>query len=133
MMGRARLLGACATLGLAWANGACSDADEPFQSARLGIEARDASGRHAVVGCEALPLLQGSRRYVHHVIDDVIELTVAAEPSQVGLSFEVDGRAVGKVLTIPRSALLHGYQDAVQLLLQDGSRYTFELSSECVE
>jgi uncharacterized protein YqkB len=111
----------------------CSDEPSGLRQARLSIEARDQTGRHAQIACEVLPLLQGSRRYVRHVIDDQLTLTVNAEPEQLSLSFTHEAGVLASKRTIPRGALLHGYAEEVTLRTDGATTYTIGLSSECPE
>ena len=64
------------------------DDEADLERASVGIHAADRSGRRADVACEQLPLLQGSRRYTTHVIDDRVTIEVVAEPQEVTLRFE---------------------------------------------
>jgi hypothetical protein len=110
----------------------CADDGSELEQATLGIEASDGNGQRGLITCEALPLLQGSRSYENYVIDDLVTLLVTAEPGQISVRFQSDGRSVAKTLTIPRSALLHGFSSNVALQpLPSGEKYTIHLSSEC--
>lgn len=125
MSGRAALLAMLACVG-------CSEDDSRLEQATLGIEASDGSGQRGQIACEALPLLQGSRSYETYVIDDLITLLVTAEPGQISVRFQGDGHSVAKTVTIPRSALLHGFASNVALQpLKTAEKYTIHLSSEC--
>ena len=127
MSARAALL--CAVLGLVLG---CSDEDNELEQVSLSIEASDASGQRGQIACQVLPFLQGSRSYETYIIDDLITLLVTAEPGQVSVRFQHDGRSLGKTVTIPRSALLHGFESSAPLqALATGEKYTIHLSSEC--
>lgn len=111
--------------------GSCSSDESSLRQARLSLAASDANDRHGVLGCVSLPLLQGSRSFERFVVDDLITLTINAEPGQVDVIFQADGQSLAKALSIPRGALLHGYAEEVPLQLKSGERYTVQLSSEC--
>jgi hypothetical protein len=121
----------CAFL-LAFCLAACGDDASALPYASLGIEASDGEGRSSKVACEQLPLLQGSRRYTRHVIDDRLTLTVNAEPTQLRLDFSEDGRELAKSRVIPRGTLLRGYAEEIALRSDDGAIYTLSLASECL-
>jgi hypothetical protein len=110
----------------------CSDDDSKLEQASLSIEASEGGGQRGQIGCQTLPLLQGSRSYETYVIDDLVTLRVTAEPGQVSVRFQNDGHGIAKTVTIPRSALLHGFASDVALQpLAAGEKYTIHLSSEC--
>lgn len=112
----------------------CSDSNEDgkLEQATLSIEASDDRNQRGQIACQALPLLQGSRSYESYVIDDLVTLLVSAEPGQVSVRFQNDGHSLAKTVTIPRSALLHGFDSNVALQpLATGEKYTIHLSSEC--
>lgn len=110
----------------------CSDADGKLEQAQLSIEASDGAGQLGQVGCQPLPLLQGSRSYERYVIDDLVTLLVTAEPAQVSVRFQAGGHSVAKTVTVPRGALLHGFAEEVALPpLATGEKYSIHLSSEC--
>lgn len=109
----------------------CTSDEGALRQARLSLEASDAHGRHGVLGCVSLPVLQGSRSYERFVVDDLITLTINAEPGQVDVTFQEEGRSLAKARSIPRGALLHGYAEEVALTLVSGERYAVQLSSEC--
>lgn len=111
----------------------CSSDDSELVRASLSLEASDASGRHAVLGCEQLPLLQGSHRYTRYIVDDALTVSVMAVPSEVTLTFAEDGRVLHRSRTIQRGTLLREFAEEVDLLLYDGSIYTVSLSSRCAE
>jgi hypothetical protein len=111
----------------------CSSDDSSLVRASLGIEARDNDGRHAEIGCEELPLLQGSNRYTRHIIDDVITITVTAVPSEIRLVFDAEGTTLSDSRTVPRAALLRDFAEEIDVLLYDGDIYTISLSSRCAE
>lgn len=124
---------ACSMLAAVVLFAGCSGEDAAVVRASLAIEARDNTGRHAVLGCEELPLLQGSHRYTRHIVDDVVTVSVMAVPSQVRLDFEEEGKTLDRSRTIPRGALLRDYAEEVSLVLYDGAIYTISLSSGCSE
>lgn len=110
----------------------CSDDESKLEQARLSIEASDDAGQRGQIGCQSLPLLQGSRSYESYVIDDLVTLLVTAEPGQVSVRFQEGGHSVAKTVTIPRSALLRGFAEEVALRpLATGEKYSVHLSSEC--
>jgi len=109
----------------------CSGDEGSLQQARLSVAASDATGRHGALGCVSLPLLQGSRSYQRFVVDDLITLSLNAEPGQVDVIFQAEGRSLAKALSIPRGALLHGYAEEVPLVVNTDEHYTIQLSSEC--
>ena len=126
---RLACLGALLGLGLGCSS---SDEDGKLEQATLSIEASDAGDKQGPIACQALPLLQGSRSYESYVIDDLVTLLVTAEPGQVSVRFQNDGHSLAKTVTIPRSALLHGFDSDVALQpLATGEKYTIHLSSEC--
>lgn len=109
-----------------------SDEDGKLEQATLSIEASNASAQRGQITCQPLPHLQGSRSYESYVIDDLVTLLVTAEPGQVSVRFQNDGHSLAKTVTIPRSALLHGFDSNVALQpLATGEKYTIHLSSEC--
>jgi len=111
----------------------CADDKAELERASVGIHAADRTGRSADVACEPLPLLQGSRSYTTHVIDDRVTIEVIAEPAEVTLRFEdEDGKTLTNPRTLPRGLLLNGGDpEIVQLTLHDGKVYTFTLSMGC--
>ena len=109
----------------------CSGEDAQLERATLAIEASDNHDRHALVACEQLPLLQGSRRFTRHIIDDSLTITVTAVPSAVTLRFDENGLTLTKERTIPRGALLHDYVEDVDVLMYDGDVYKVDLYSGC--
>jgi hypothetical protein len=111
----------------------CSSDDSSLVRASLSLEASDASGRHAVLGCEQLPLLQGSHRYTRYVVDDVVTVSVMAVPSEIRLDFAEDDKPLHRSRTIQRGTLLREFAEEVDLLLYDGGIYTVTLSSGCSE
>lgn len=122
----------CALLAAASCS-SCSSDDDSLVRASVRIEAADPSGRHALLGCEPLPLLQGSHRYTRYVVDDVVTVSVMAVPSEVRLDFEEDGKTLHRSRTIQRGSLLRDFAEEVELLLYDGGKYTVSLSSGCAE
>ena len=114
---------------LALASG-CGDDKAELEQASLGIHAADITGREADIACEQLPLLQGSRSYGKHVIDDRLVIEVVAEPTQVTLRFEdIEGIAL-ETLTFRRGDLLHGDSQTVQLVVEN-RQYFVTLSMGC--
>jgi len=110
----------------------CSDDEGKLEQAQLSIEASDGAGQRGQVGCQPLPLLQGSRSYERYIVDDLVTLLVTAEPGQVSVRFQQGGHSVAKTITVPRSALLHGFAEEVTLPpLATGKKYSIHLSSEC--
>ena len=127
---RASLLGAFL---LSVSCSGCSSDDSNLVRASLSLEASDASGRHVVLGCEELPLLQGSHRYTRYIVDDVVMVSVMAVPSEIRLDFAEDGKTLHRSRTIQRGSLLRDFAEEVDLLLYDGAIYTVSLSSGCAE
>jgi len=114
---------------LALASG-CGDDKAELEQASLGIHAADITGREADIACEQLPLLQGSRSYGKHVIDDRLVIEVVAEPTQVTLRFEdIEGIAL-ETLNFRRGDLLHGDPQTVQLVVEN-RQYFVTLSMGC--
>ena len=121
----------------------CGDDQSTLERARLGIHAADTKGRSADIACEELPLLQGSRIFTTHVIDDRVIIEVIAEPGEVTLHFkDQDGntptvqdeedRTLTNPHTLPRGLLLNGGEsELVKLRLYDGALYTVTLSMGC--
>ncbi len=119
------------TLLLVVASG-CGDDQAELERASLGIHAADITGREADIACEQLPLLQGSRSYATHVIDDRLVIQVIAEPADVTLRFEDnEGISVGKPLTLPRGLLLNGGDPQTVQLLVEQRQYFVTLSMGC--
>jgi hypothetical protein len=115
------------------ATGGCADDKSDLERASLGIHAVDMAGRSADVACEQLPLLQGSRRFTTHVIDDRLTIEVIAEPSEITLRFRDDS---GKLLDgriLPRGLLLNGGDEDAEIVQLgiEGKAYTVTLSMGC--
>ena len=109
----------------------CGDDETALEHARLGIYAEDVTGREAVVACEQLPLLQGSRSYATHVIDDRLVIEVMAEPSQVALRFEsVEGISL-QTVNVSRVRLLDGGKPQIVQLVVEQRQYFVTLSMGC--
>jgi hypothetical protein len=118
------------TLMVALASG-CGDDKAELEQASLGIHAADITGREAEIACEQLPLLQGSRSYATHVIDDRLVIEVVAEPTKVTLRFEdTEGIQLSKPLSLPRGLLLNGDPQTVQLVVET-RQYFVTLSMGC--
>jgi hypothetical protein len=123
-----RRLALVLVLGLA---SGCGDDKTELEQASLGIHAADITGREADIACEQLPLLQGSRSYGTHVIDDRLVIEVVAEPTKVTLRFEdIEGIAL-KTLSLPRGLLLNGGEPQTVQLVVDGRQYFVTLSMGC--
>jgi hypothetical protein len=119
-------------LALALFNGGCADDKAELERASLGIHAADSTGREADIACEQLPLLQGSRSYATHVIDDRVVIEVIAEPGEVTLRFEDDaGITLAKSVTLPRGLLLNGGDPQKVMLSIDERQYFVTLSMGC--
>jgi hypothetical protein len=109
----------------------CGDDKAELEQASLGIHAADITGREADIACERLPLLQGSRSYATHVIDDRLVIEVVAEPTKVTLRFEdTEGIQLSKPLSLPRGLLLNGDPQTVQLVVES-RQYFVTLSMGC--
>jgi hypothetical protein len=104
-----------------------------LEHARLGIHAADATGRSADVACEQLPLLQGSRSFTTHVIDDRLTIEVIAEPAQVAVRFADDTGDTLNRRILPRGLLLNGTEEDAEIVQVgvDGRAYTVTLSMGC--
>jgi hypothetical protein len=121
----------CCWLALALATG-CGDDKAELERASLGIHAADMTGREADIACEQLPLLQGSRTYSTHVIDDRVVIEVIAEPGEVTLRFEDDeGIILTRPLTLPRGLLLNGGDPQLVQLVAEQRQYVVTLSMGC--
>jgi hypothetical protein len=116
-------------LTLALASG-CGDDKAELEQASIGIHAADITGREADIACEQLPLLQGSRSYGTHVIDDRLVIEVVAEPTKVTLRFEdIEGIEL-RTLSFRRGDLLNGDAQTVQLVVEQ-RQYFVTLSMGC--
>ena len=111
----------------------CGDDESALERARLGIHAADTAGRSADVACEELPLLQGSRRYTTHVIDDRLVIEVVAEPAEVTVRFEdTEGKPLpGTTRTLPRGLLLNGGDPELVGVTLEGKIYMVTLNMGC--
>ncbi|HKY36320.1 MAG TPA: hypothetical protein VJN18_10300 [Polyangiaceae bacterium] len=119
------------TLMLALASG-CGDDQAELEQASLGIHAADITGREADIACEQLPLLQGSRSYGRHVIDDRLVIEVVAEPIEVTLRFEnIEGVEVSQPLSLRRGTLLMGGDPRIVQLVVEQRQYFVTLSMGC--
>lgn len=110
---------------------ACGSEATPEDFVELGIEAQNPAGGRAVIACEPLPFLHGSRRHTEHIVDGAFVITVFTSPEEARLRFDEGARAIGDERVIPRETLAGDYQEQVQLLLGGGSAYTVTISSEC--
>jgi hypothetical protein len=113
--------------------GGCSSETDGLERATLEVTAFDSvTARSGVVTCEELPLLQGSRRYTRHIVDDALVIAVTAEPGLVTLHFENDdGAPLEKPVSVSRGRLLQGYEKLVVLPPFSGGSFELNLQSGC--
>jgi hypothetical protein len=117
---------------LAFAGG-CGDDEAGLERASLGIHAADLTGREKDIACEQLPLLQGSRSFSTHVIDDRVVIEVVAEPGRVTLHFEdVDGIRLSDPRSVSRVRLLSDEPPQIVQLVAEQRQYFVTLSMGCV-
>jgi hypothetical protein len=109
----------------------CSGEADQHDFVDLGIAVENDVGHYGVVTCEPLPVLAGSHRYTEHVIDEKFSITVFTSPEDVRVSFKQGARSVAEGVVISREELAAEFDQAVELILLDGSFYTVTLTSEC--
>jgi hypothetical protein len=109
---------------------ACSSDGEAGGFVELGIEVQNDGGERGQVACEVLPVLQGSRRYTEHVIEEALTITVFASSDEARLAFSEGGRTLVPEHRVSRDALAAEYEETFQLAVT-GAVYTVTLSSEC--
>ena len=119
---------------LAAALSGCSSETDGLERATLEVRALDTgTARSGVVTCEELPLLQGSRSYTRHIVDDWLVIVASAEPGELTLRFETDeGTPLEKPLSVSRGRLLQGYEKLMVLPPSSGAIYHLNLQSGCL-
>jgi len=125
--------GVGASLLLAVLLSGCSSESDGLERATLEVTALDTvTARSGVVTCEELPLLQGSRTYGRHIVEDELVIVVSAEPGELMLRFENDqGMPLETPVTVSRGRLLQGYEKLVVLPPFSGGSFELSLQSGC--